>query len=68
MAISLAIRSDLDALACSEPECDHTADDGIVIESTCHPDMSMWATYRHGELQLECCQCGRPVITIAVAG
>lgn len=65
---ALALRADLDKLACSEAGCDCTADDGIVLESACHPDIAMWAVYRHGELKLECAQCGQPVITVAVAG
>ena len=65
----LALRADLDKLACNEAGCTCTAlDDGIVLESSCHPDYAMWATYKHGELKLECAQCGQPVITVAVAG
>jgi hypothetical protein len=66
----LATRTDLDNLPCTDPECEHDGPTGssILLESTCHPDMAMWAAYRHGELTLNCCRCGRHVITIAVAG
>jgi hypothetical protein len=65
----LALRSDLDQLRCTDPCCEHDGPpDSIAIESTCHPDQAMWASYRHGELTLNCARCGRRVITIAVAG
>jgi len=64
---ALALRAELDRLRCSEPGCDCGAD-GIVITSRCHEDAPMWATYRHGELQLRCAECDEPVVTIGIAG
>jgi hypothetical protein len=71
MSTPLATRTDLDKLRCSVPDCEHDGPPGsITIEPTCClPDVhAMWATYKHGELHLTCCRCGRHVISIAVAG
>jgi hypothetical protein len=67
---SLALRTDLDKLRCSVPDCEHEDDDGIVIEPTCClPDVhATWATYKHGELHLSCSRCGRHTISIGIAG
>jgi hypothetical protein len=64
---ALAFRQELDQIRCSEPDCDADAE-GVQLESPCHPDIAMWAYYRHGELTLTCARCGRHVTSIAVAG
>ena len=65
----LAVRADLDKLACSEAGCNCTASTTASSSSPhADPDIAMWAIYSHGELKLECAQCGQPVITVPVAG
>jgi hypothetical protein len=62
---SLTLRPELDRLRCSEPGCD--CDDELVLSCIEH-EAPVIATYCKGELELECAECGRPILRVAVAG
>lgn len=62
-------RADLDPLGCETPGCDHTAHDGLVLHSNCHPETPTWTSYHanSGTIHVECAQCGHRILAIAVA-
>ena len=62
-------RKDLDELNCQDPDCDHTAHDGLVLNSECHPGEPTWVGYRAmtGNVRVVCSVCGQTLTEIAVA-
>jgi hypothetical protein len=62
-------RQELDRVSCDEPDCDHTAHDGLYLHGNCHPSEPTWAVYNavSGTLTIECAVCGNDIIRIAVA-
>jgi hypothetical protein len=62
----LTLRPELDQLRCEEPGCGHT--DEIVLSPSCHPEYLTIASYRRGELALECAECGDVYLRVLVAG
>jgi hypothetical protein len=39
-----------------------------VLSPVCHPEYLTIATYKRGELSLECAECGEVYLTVLVAG
>jgi hypothetical protein len=66
MTAHLTLRSELDQLRCEEPCCDGKGE--VVLFPHCHADSLTIATYRKGELGLECAECGETYLTVLVAG
>jgi hypothetical protein len=62
-------RQQLDRLGCDTPGCDHTAHDGLILHSNCHPDTPTWAEYNAnaGTLTIRCAECNHRIVRIAVA-
>ena len=65
MTSTLTLRPELDRLRCDEPGCD--CDDNLVLGCREHHG-PVYAVYSKGELRLECAECDRVVLVIAVAG
>lgn len=62
-------RQQLDRLGCDNPGCDHTAHDGLILHSNCHPDTPTWTEYNAnaGTLTIRCAECDHRIVRIAVA-
>jgi hypothetical protein len=62
------VRSELDAMSCQIPGCDHTGHGGgLVFHSRCHIDAPTWVTYRDGAVHVTCSECERLIVSITVA-
>lgn len=62
-------RATMDGRGCQAPGCAHTAHEGLVLKSRCHPRAGMKVTYRgsDGVLEVECHQCGMRTAEVQVA-
>jgi hypothetical protein len=65
-ATHLTLRPELDRLHCGDPNCGAAGE--LILYPACHADSLTIATYRKGELALECAECGEVYLNVLVAG